>query len=133
MIFGEVFERFVASCPACVMYRALMEYMFAPAKIDGVFQRAAEKQYQRELLFSTLVDLISQVVTRSSKSAHAAYVKARAQICVSVRALYDKLNHVEPGTSRALVQHTAKEARELIDSIERRLYSAPERLQHTNP
>ena len=31
--------------------------------------------------------------------------------------LYDKLNHVEPGTSRALVQHTAKEARELIDSM----------------
>ena len=50
MIFGEVFELFVASCPACVMYRALMEYMFAPAKIDGVFQRAAETQYQRELL-----------------------------------------------------------------------------------
>ena len=117
MIFGEVFELFVASCPACVMYRALMEYMFAPAKIDGVFQRAAEKQYQRELLFSTLVDLISQVVTRSSKSVHAAYVKARAQICVSVRALYGKLNHVEPGTSRALVQHTAKEARELIDPM----------------
>ena len=68
MIFGEVFERFVASCPACVMYRALMEYMFAPAKIDGVFQRAAEKQYQRELFFSTLVDLISQVVTRSFPS-----------------------------------------------------------------
>jgi len=117
MIFGEVFELFVASCPACVMYRALMEYMFAPAKIDGVFHRAAVKQYQRELLFSTLVDLISQVVTRSSKSVHAAYVKARAQICVSVHALYDKLNHVEPGTSRALVQHTAKEARELIDSM----------------
>ena len=117
MIFGEVFELFVASCPACVMYRALMEYMFAPAKIDGVFQRAAEKQYQRELLFSTLVDLISQVVTRSSKSVHAAYVKAWAQICVSVRALYGKLNHVEPGTSRALVQHTAKEARELIDPM----------------
>jgi hypothetical protein len=115
MIFGEVFERFVASCPACVMYRALMENMFAPAKLDALFHRAAKKQYERELLFSTLVDLVTQVVTRSSKSVHAAYVKARSQIPVSIRALYDKLDHVEPCTSRAMVQHTAAQASELID------------------
>jgi hypothetical protein len=118
MIFGEVFERFVASCPGCVMFRALMDHMFAPAKLDALFHRAAEKQYERELLFSTLVDLVSQVVTRSSKSVHAAYVKARARISVSVRALYDKLDHVEPCTSRALVQHTAEQARKLIDDTE---------------
>jgi Transposase DDE domain len=115
MVFGDVFERFVASCPACVMFRALMEHIFAPAKLDALFHRAAEKQYERELLFSTLVDLLSQVVTRSSKTVHAAYVKAQARISVSVRALYDKLDHVEPGTSRALVQHTAKEVSDLID------------------
>ena len=100
MIFDKVFERFVASCPACVMFRALMEHVFAPAKLDAVFHRAAEKQYERELLFSTLVDLASQVVTRSSKTVHAAYVNARAKIPVSVRALYDKLDHVEPATAR---------------------------------
>jgi Transposase DDE domain len=115
MVFGDVFERFVASCPACVMFRALMEHIFAPAKLDALFHRAAEKQYERELLFSTLVDLLSQVVTRSSKTVHAAYVRSRARISVSVRALYDKLDHVEPGTSRALVQHTAKQVSELID------------------
>ena len=115
MIFGEVFERFVASCPACVMFRALMDHMFAPAKLDALFHRAAKKQYERQLLFSTLVDLVSQVVTRSSKTVHAAYVRAWARIPVSIRALYDKLNHVEPCTSRALVQHTAKEASHLID------------------
>ncbi len=115
MIFGEVFERFVASCPACVMFRALMDYMFAPAKLDALFHQVAQKQYERELLFSTLVDLVTQVVTRSSKSVHAAYVRARARISVSIRALYDKLDHVEPCTSRALVQYTAKQAGELID------------------
>jgi Transposase DDE domain len=117
MVFSTVFERFVASCPACVMFRALMENLFSPAKLDALFHRAAEKQYQRELLFSTVVDLVSQVVTRSSKSVHAAYVEARAKICVSVRALYDKLDHVEPCTSRALVQHTAHEVTELIDCM----------------
>ena len=68
--------------------------MSAPAKIDGGFRRAAEKQDQRELLFSTLVDLISQVVTRSSKSVHAAYVKAWVESACRF-AFYGKLNHVE--------------------------------------
>ena len=115
MVFGEVFERFVRACPACVMHRALMENIFAPAKVDAIFHQAAVAQYERELLFSTLVDLVGQVVCRSSKSVHAAYVRQRDRISVSVRALYDKLSHVEIGTSRALVQHTAGQAGELID------------------
>jgi Transposase DDE domain len=115
MVFDKVFERFVASCPACVMFRALMEHIFAPGKLDALFHRAAKKQYTRELLFSTLVELISQVVTRTSKSVHAAYKDARAEIPVTVRALYDKLSHIEPSTSRALVQHVAKEASDLIE------------------
>ena len=120
MVLNAIFERFVESCPACVMFRAIMENIFAPAKLDALFHRSAHKQYERELLFSTLVDLLSQVVTRSSKSVHAAYVEARARICVSVRAVYDKLNHVEPCTSRALVQHTAQQASELIDCMKGR-------------
>jgi hypothetical protein len=115
MVFGELFERFVAETPACVMYRATMENMFAPAKIDELFRRTAVQQYERELLFSTLVDLVSLVVTRVHKSVHAAYKKNLARVSVSVKALYDKLSHVEPGTSRALVQHAAREARELVD------------------
>jgi hypothetical protein len=83
--------------------------------VDALFRQVAESQYERELLFSTLVDLVSQVVCRSSKSVHAAYVRQRARISVSIRALYDKLSHVEIGTSRALVQHTASRVGELID------------------
>jgi len=115
MVFSELFERFVESCPACVMQRALMENVFSPAKLDAVFHRAARAQYERELLFSTVVDLTSQVVCRISKSVHAVYVRRRERISVSLRALYDKLNHVEIGTSRALVQHTAAAVGELID------------------
>jgi IS4 transposase len=115
MVFGEVFERFVRECPACVMHRALLENIFAPAKVDAVFHQAAEAQYQRELLFSTLVDLVGQVVCRSSQSVHAAYVRQRERISVSVRALYDKLSRVEIGTSRALVRHAAGQVGELID------------------
>ena len=115
MVFSDLFERYVQDCPACVMHRALMENIFAPAKVDAIFHQAAETQYERELLFSTLVDVVSLVVCRTSKSVHAACVRERDRIPVSIRALYDKLNRVEIGTSRALVQHTASEVSELID------------------
>ena len=114
MIFGELFEQFVRSSPACVMHRAVMENVFAPAELDALFRRTAVVQYQRELLFSTLVDLVSLVVCRISKSVHAAYVRKREEVGVSVRSLYDKLDGVEVGTSRALVQYTAGRVGELI-------------------
>ena len=120
MVFSAVFERFVQECPACVMHRALLENIFSPAKVDAVFRQAAEAQYQRELLFSTLVDLVGQVVCRSSNSVHAAYVRQREKMSVSIRALYDKLSRVEIGTSRALVRHTADQVGELIDRCEGR-------------
>ena len=115
MVFSAIFERFVASSPACVMYRAVMESIFASEKLDALFRRSAVVQYERELLFSTLVDLVGLVVCRVSDSVHAAYVRKRAQVSVSIRALYDKLSRVEVSTSRALVQHTAAQVSELID------------------
>ena len=77
MVFGTIFEQFVQSAPICVMNRALLENIFAPEKLDAVFERAAEQQYHRELLFSTLVDLMGFVVTRRANSVHAAYVDQR--------------------------------------------------------
>jgi len=117
MVFKEVFEEFLKSGPICVMLRAVMENVFAPVKLDAVFHTAAVEQYERELLFSTLVDLTALVVCRITPSMHAAYVRRRDDIPVSVTALYDKLSHVEPCTSRALVQHTAGEVNALIDRM----------------
>jgi IS4 transposase len=117
MVLGEVFERFLESSPVCVMLRAAMENVFAAWKLDAVFNSAAVEQYERELLFSTLVDLTSLVVCRITPSIHAAYIRKRDRVPVSVKALYDKLNHVETCTSRALVQYTAREVSGLIDRM----------------
>ena len=115
MIFSKVFERFVKGAPACVRPRTLMENIFAPEKLDAVFRGAAKVQYERELLFSTLVGLASQVVCRVSANVRTAYLAQRKQITVSIEAMYQKLRKVEPSTSRALVQHTARQAGALID------------------
>jgi len=114
MLFGDVFELFIRSSPACVMHRAVMENILAPAELDALFRRTAVDQYERELLFSTVVDLTGLVVCRVSKSVHAAYVQKREEVGVSIRALYDKLDGVELGTSRALVQFTAERVGKLI-------------------
>jgi IS4 transposase len=115
MVLSTIFERFVKAAPACVMHRALMENIFAAEKLDAVFRDAAELQYERELLFSTLVALTSQVVCRVSANTRSAYLSQRERITVSVGAVYQKLRNVEPRTSRALVQHTARQASALID------------------
>lgn len=115
MVFDAIFERFLESSPACVMYRAVMENVFGASKLDAVFHRSAVVQYERELLFSTLVDVVGLVVCRISPSVHAAYVRKRESVSVSISSLYEKLSHVEVGTSRALVQHTAAQVRELVD------------------
>src|SRR5262249_31593208 len=114
MMLGEIFERFVDESPICVMQRAVMENVFAPTKVDALFRTAAVAQYERELLFSTLVDLMSLVVCRITPSVHAAYLRLRHRIPVSAKALYDKLGRVELSTTRALVQHSAREAGALI-------------------
>jgi IS4 transposase len=117
MVLGTIFERFLEHSPVCVMQRAMMENVFAPAKLNAIFHAAAVAQYERELLFSTLVDVTSLVVCRITRSIHAAYIRLRDRIPVSVKALYDKLNHVEVSTSRALVQHTAGEVGSLIERM----------------
>lgn len=115
MVFGDLFERFAESCPVCVMHRALLENVFAPERLDDLFRRTAVAQYERELLFSTLVELTGQVVCRISATVHAAYVQQRERMVVSLKALYDKLSHVEPATSRTLVQYTAQRVGEIVD------------------
>jgi Transposase DDE domain len=117
MIMGAIFERFLAESPVCVMQRAILENVFAPEKLDKVFQSAAVRQYERELLFSQLVDLTSLVVCRVHPSVHAAYKEKREQVPVSLKALYDKLAGVEGETSRAFVRFTASAAKGLIERV----------------
>ena len=47
--------------------------MLTPEKLDAWFEQTAEEQYTRELLFSTVFDLMSQVVCGIRSSMHAAY------------------------------------------------------------
>ena len=62
LVLGEVFERFVKGSPVTVMARAAMENALRPEELERLFEATATSQYTRELLFSSLVNLMSLVV-----------------------------------------------------------------------
>jgi hypothetical protein len=114
---SAIFEQFVEDSPVSVMARGLMERVFAPERMDRLFETHAVEQYQQELLFSSQVDLMSLVVCGIQKSVHAAYRASSANKSVSTTALYNKLSGVELVVSQALVRETASELKTLVYSM----------------
>jgi hypothetical protein len=51
---GAVCERFVEKSPLSGMVRATLERVLSAERLDLGYERTAEKQYTRELLFSTV-------------------------------------------------------------------------------
>jgi hypothetical protein len=58
----EIFERFVEETPISVMVRGIMERIFEPKALDELFELHVKSQYTRELLFSSVVGLMSLVL-----------------------------------------------------------------------
>ena len=84
-----------------------MEFALAPEALDALFTEQADHQYTRELLFSSVVDLMGVVVARVEPSVHAAYQRVADTLPVSLTSVYNKLNGLEPPIAAALVHHTA--------------------------
>ena len=107
MLLDTIFAPFVKERPICVMARAVLERLLDAPRIDGLFARTAQHHYTRELMFSSLVQVMSAVVLGVHPPVHAAYQANRDTIGVSTTALYNKLDRVEPGVSAALVRDAA--------------------------
>ncbi len=121
MIYNEVFELFSHESPVTVMMRATLENVFAASRLDQWFRDAASRQYEGELLFSTVADLMSLAVTKVRPSVHAAYQHRKERVDVSIKAVYDKLNGIEPQVCRALVTRSADKLGELIAAMKAEL------------
>jgi IS4 transposase len=114
---GKIFERFVEKSPVSVMARGLLERVLNPKTIDEIFERVADRQYTRNLLFSVVFDLMSEVVCGSRKTLHAAYQTSPQKISVSVTSVYNKVDGVETETSASLVRYCADTVTPMIDKI----------------
>lgn len=117
VILKDAFEKFVKVHPVAVMARALMERALEPKGLDALFRRCAKRQYEKELLFSTLVNVMAVVVCGEHPSVRQAYAAMREQIPVSLAALYSKLDGVEVVTSEALVAHSTAQLRPVIKEL----------------
>jgi Transposase DDE domain len=117
MILGEVFERFIAESPFCVMLRVLLEQSLPAQEIDELFEQQSQRQYHRELLFSTIVNLMSLVVCGIAPSVNAAYQAKAKGIGVTIQSVYNKLNGLEPQIVEALLRHVVSRVQGLIERL----------------
>jgi hypothetical protein len=117
-MFGPLFERFTENTPLTVMTRALMETALRPEPLDELFERVAVEQYERELLFSTVVDVMALVACRIYKSPHAVYVEHSDRFAVTLKCFYEKLYGVELPVMRELVRDNARRLQPVIEHLQ---------------
>lgn len=114
------FAPFIKQRPIGVVARAVVERFFEPTHLDELFRQTAVAQYQRELLFSSVVELMHSVVLGAEPSVFAAYRKRRHKLPVSDDSIYNKLKGMELGVSAALVRDSATRAAAVIDELQAR-------------
>ncbi len=113
-MFNPAFDQFVKKSPVTVMARGIMERVLDPDQLNKWFDTTADQQYTRDLLFSTVFDIMSQVVRGSHSSVHAAYQAKKEDISVSITSVYNKLNGMEPQISANLVRYAVKQVEPII-------------------
>lgn len=115
-MWAEVLERFERQAPVSVMARVALQQALPAQWIDEVFEASRQRQYPRELLMSSVVELMLLVSLGLRPSLHAAARKFE-QLPVSLAALYDKVNRTEPQVLRALVQGSAQRLAPVIAQV----------------
>ena len=114
MILRSLIERFEKQAPITVMSRAALENALSAERLDALFEKHAQRQTNRELLFSTVADIMGLVACRIHPSPHAAFQARAEELSVTVKSLYDKLQRMETGVSRQLVRETAERMSQIV-------------------
>src|SRR5262245_30226735 len=107
MLLGPVFEQFIRKSPLSVMSRATIEHALSASALDELFERSAQRGYTKELLFSTTVDLMSLVVCGKAIHLQSAFQQLRERVPVTLKCVYEKVQHIETAVSGQLVSHVA--------------------------
>ena len=118
VILSRVLERFQKKSAITVMAQLGLARALDAKWIDKLFAEHSTSQYTRELLFSTMVDLMSLVSLGLSPSVHAAAKSMGEQLNVAVQSVYNKLNGIEPQVVRALVSGSAERLVPVVQELE---------------
>jgi hypothetical protein len=114
--FQQVLDRHEARAPIAFAVRLSLEHTFAAPEIDAIFEVTRQAQYDKTLHFSTVVDVMVAVVTRVVPSVNAGILALGEALPVTRTAFYNKLNATETPIAAALVAHSARKARALIEA-----------------
>jgi hypothetical protein len=114
MLIQELVDRFEKKAPMAVMVRAALENALSAERLDAMFEKHALRQSNRDLMFSSVVDIMGLVACRIHPSPHAAFQARAAEMSVNVHALYDKLQRMETNVSRCLVVETAERMAQIV-------------------
>ena len=108
-------ERFAQRSPVALMVRGLLDYCFSPPFLDPLAETLGRSSYTRQIGFSHLVALLTDVVLGTHPSVRAAYAHDdRLHAVAGLKSFYEKLQHVEPGVSAALVRAVADRLRPVL-------------------
>jgi hypothetical protein len=113
----SAFEKFSRQTPVTVMARATLANILSPTHLDAIFEEHADQQYTGDLLFSTVADLMGEVVLQIQPSVNSAWLQRKEEIGVTVKSVYDKLKGIETNVSRALVRDTASRMQAIINHL----------------
>ena len=111
--YDQILNHFEQESPFAVLIRTILQRLLPPDQLDRLFNETAEKQYERDLLFSTLMTLMLEVVLKSSPTIHHSFKRHQDDIPVAVKSVYNKLNNLEPNIAVELVRHSVRQFRPL--------------------
>ncbi len=118
-----IFKPFIEKSPISIIARGLLEHALSTDQLDDWFDSTAQEQYTKDLLFSTIFNLMCMVVRGSYHSVHSAYQATKKDISVSITSIYNKLQGIEPDISAGLVRYAAEKMSPIIEQLGGTVYS----------
>jgi hypothetical protein len=115
---GPKFDAFIEQTPAAVAVRAVLQRLLPAERLDQLFNDTAEDQYEKKLLFSTIMNLMLHVTQKNSPSLRQAYLAHQHEIPATLSAVYQKVNNLEPHLCAELVRYSARRLRPVLQSID---------------
>lgn len=117
VVSNPILDRFIENSPLSVLSRGIIERILPPKELDEWFERTVNDQYTRDLLFSSVFDIMAGVVGGMHSSVHSAYQASKKKVGVSITSVYNKLNGMELSTSAELVRYAASSVIPIIQEL----------------
>ena len=118
MNLDDIFDRICKEAPLPSMARIALTHVFQNEAVDEIFRAHASRQYEGDLAFSAVVNLMLPVACRIRPSVNSAFKQYGDSIGVSVTSVYNKLQGIEPDVTRAIVRETARSMGEVAVELE---------------